>query len=89
MLALVVHEPIGVVGMITPWNFPLLIISQKLPFALAVGNTAVIKPSESTSGDHRDARPADPRGRLPRRRGEHSHRRQGVGSAIAGTPAST
>lgn len=48
-LALVVHEPIGVVGMITPWNFPLLIISQKLPFALAAGNTAVIKPSESTS----------------------------------------
>jgi betaine-aldehyde dehydrogenase len=48
-LALVVHEPIGVIGMITPWNFPLLIISQKLPFALAAGNTAVIKPSESTS----------------------------------------
>src|SRR5580704_6879175 len=35
--------------MITPWNFPLLIISQKLPFALAAGNTAVIKPSENTS----------------------------------------
>jgi betaine-aldehyde dehydrogenase len=47
--AMVVHEPIGVVGMITPWNFPLLIISQKLPFALAAGNTAVVKPSESTS----------------------------------------
>ncbi|BAU31049.1 aldehyde dehydrogenase family protein [Microcella alkaliphila] len=47
--ALVVHEPIGVIGMITPWNFPLLIVSQKLPFALAAGNTAVIKPSESTS----------------------------------------
>lgn len=47
--AMVVREPIGVVGMITPWNFPLLIISQKLPFALAAGNTAVIKPSESTS----------------------------------------
>lgn len=47
--ALVVNEPIGVVGMITPWNFPILIISQKLPFALAAGNTAVIKPSESTS----------------------------------------
>lgn len=47
--ALVVHEPIGVIGMITPWNFPLLIISQKLPFALAAGNTAVVKPSESTS----------------------------------------
>jgi betaine-aldehyde dehydrogenase len=50
MLGLVIREPIGVVGMVTPWNFPLLIISQKLPFALAVGCTCVIKPSELTSG---------------------------------------
>lgn len=50
MLAFIFREPIGVVGMITPWNFPLLIISQKLPFALAVGCTAVIKPSELTPG---------------------------------------
>lgn len=50
MLALTVREPVGVVSMITPWNFPLLIISQKLPLALAVGCTAVIKPSEFTSG---------------------------------------
>lgn len=49
-LGFVMREPIGVVGMITPWNFPLLIISQKLPFALAVGCTAVVKPSEMTSG---------------------------------------
>jgi betaine-aldehyde dehydrogenase len=50
MLGLTLREPIGVVGMITPWNFPLLIISQKLPFALAVGCTAVVKPSELTPG---------------------------------------
>jgi len=50
MLALVVREPIGVVSIITPWNFPFLILSQKLPFALAAGCTAVIKPSELTSG---------------------------------------
>lgn len=50
MLGLMLREPIGVVGMITPWNFPLLIISQKLPFALAVGCTGVIKPSELTPG---------------------------------------
>lgn len=50
MLALMIRQPIGVVGMITPWNFPLLIISQKLPFALAAGCTAVVKPSEFTSG---------------------------------------
>src|SRR5438132_10190141 len=49
MLGLILREPVGVVGMITPWNFPLLIISQKLPFALAAGCTAVVKPSESTS----------------------------------------
>jgi betaine-aldehyde dehydrogenase len=50
MVGLVIREPIGVVGMITPWNFPLLIVSQKLPFALAAGCTCVVKPSELTSG---------------------------------------
>ncbi len=50
VLAMVVNEPIGVVSIITPWNFPLLIVSQKLPFALAVGCTAVVKPSELTPG---------------------------------------
>ena len=50
MLALTVREPIGVVSMITAWNFPFLLVSQKLPMALAVGCTAVIKPSEFTSG---------------------------------------
>jgi len=50
VLAMVVNEPLGVVSIITPWNFPLLIVSQKLPFALAVGCTAVVKPSELTPG---------------------------------------
>ena len=36
-------------SIITPWNFPLLIVSQKLPFALAAGCTCVVKPSEMTS----------------------------------------
>lgn len=49
-LGLVFREPVGVVGMITPWNYPLLIVNQKLPFALAVGCCAVVKPSELTSG---------------------------------------
>ena len=48
-LGVVVREPIGVVSIITPWNFPFLIVSQKLPFALAAGCTAVVKPSELTS----------------------------------------
>ncbi len=48
MLGVVLKEPIGVVSIITPWNFPFLILSQKLPFALAAGCTAVVKPSELT-----------------------------------------
>jgi len=43
------HEPYGVVGLITPWNSPLLLVAYKLAPALAAGNTAVIKPSEFTS----------------------------------------
>jgi betaine-aldehyde dehydrogenase len=48
MLAVVLKEPIGVVSIITPWNFPFWILSQKLPFALAAGCSCVIKPSEMT-----------------------------------------
>ena len=48
MLGVVLKEPIGVVSIITPWNFPFWILSQKLPFALAAGCTCVIKPSEMT-----------------------------------------
>ena len=43
------REPIGVVGMIVPWNFPLLLASWKLGPALACGNTVVWKPAEQTS----------------------------------------
>jgi betaine-aldehyde dehydrogenase len=46
---LVFREPAGVAGLITPWNFPALILCQKLPFALAAGCTVVVKPSELTS----------------------------------------
>ncbi|MDE3009520.1 MAG: aldehyde dehydrogenase family protein [Pseudomonadota bacterium] len=49
-LGVVLRDPIGVVAIITPWNFPFLILSQKLPFALAAGCTAVVKPAEVTSG---------------------------------------
>ena len=48
MLGVVIKEPIGVVSIITPWNFPFWILSQKLPFALAAGCTCVVKPSEMT-----------------------------------------
>ena len=42
------REPVGVVGMIIPWNFPLLLASWKVGPALACGNTVVIKPAEQT-----------------------------------------
>jgi len=48
MLAVILKEPIGVVSIITPWNFPFWILGQKLPFALAAGCTCVVKPSEMT-----------------------------------------
>jgi hypothetical protein len=49
-MGVVLRDAIGVVSIITPWNFPFLIVSQKLPFALAAGCTTVVKPSELTSG---------------------------------------
>ncbi|MBB5627584.1 aldehyde dehydrogenase family protein [Sphaerisporangium krabiense] len=42
------REPVGVCALITPWNFPLMILSWKLAPALACGNTVVIKPAEQT-----------------------------------------
>src|SRR6201996_7470908 len=42
------HEPLGVVGQIIPWNFPILMAAWKLAPALAAGNTAVLKPAEQT-----------------------------------------
>jgi betaine-aldehyde dehydrogenase len=48
MLGVILKEPVGVVSVITPWNFPFWILSQKLPFALAAGCTTVVKPSEMT-----------------------------------------
>src|ERR1700752_2786511 len=42
------HEPLGVVGQIIPWNFPILMATWKLAPALAAGNAAVLKPAEQT-----------------------------------------
>ena len=48
-LTLTLREPIGVVGLIVPWNFPFALAVWKLAPALAAGNTVVIKPSSETS----------------------------------------
>lgn len=48
-LSIILREPLGVVGQIVPWNFPLLMAAWKLAPALAAGNCVVIKPSSTTS----------------------------------------
>lgn len=48
-LGLITHEPVGVVGAVVPWNFPLTMASWKLGPALVTGNSVVLKPAEATS----------------------------------------
>ncbi len=49
VVGLIEREPVGVVGVIVPWNFPLMISAWKFAPALAVGNSVVIKPAETAS----------------------------------------
>ena len=46
---LIRYEPVGVVTLIIPWNFPFIVTSERLPFILAAGNSVIIKPSEFAS----------------------------------------
>lgn len=46
--AMVVREPIGVVGLIVPWNYPLVMANQKIAAAIAAGCTVIIKPAQQT-----------------------------------------
>jgi gamma-glutamyl-gamma-aminobutyraldehyde dehydrogenase len=48
-LALITREPVGVVGAIVPWNYPMIMAAWKLGPALAAGNSVVLKPSEKSS----------------------------------------
>ncbi len=48
-LAFITREAIGVVGLVLPWNFPLLMLAWKIGPALAAGNSVIIKPAEQTS----------------------------------------
>lgn len=48
-MGVVTREPVGVVGLITPWNFPFLILCERVPYILASGCTIVAKPSEVTA----------------------------------------
>jgi 4-guanidinobutyraldehyde dehydrogenase / NAD-dependent aldehyde dehydrogenase len=47
-LAMITREPVGVVGIVVPWNFPLLLTSWKIGPALAAGNSVVVKPAEQS-----------------------------------------
>lgn len=49
LLTYTLREPLGVIGAIVPWNFPLLLAARKVAPALAVGNTVVLKPPEEAS----------------------------------------
>ena len=48
-LSIVIREPIGVVGCVLPWNFPMLMLAWKIGPALAAGNSVIVKPAEQTS----------------------------------------
>ena len=48
-ISMIVREPIGVVGAVLPWNFPLMMLAWKIGPALAAGNSVIVKPAEQTS----------------------------------------
>ena len=48
-VGLITREPLGVVGCVLPWNFPLMMMAWKIAPALAGGNSVIVKPAEQTS----------------------------------------
>ena len=76
------HEPVGVVGAITPWNSPLLLLTWKLAAGLAAGCTFVIKPKRSHADFDTGVRKAVRRGRLSSRRGQRRDRLAPTGAAL-------
>ena len=86
--SLIVREPVGVVGAITPWNYPLHQIAAKVAPAMAAGCTVVLKPSEVDAAERLPAGGDLRRGRASRRACSTSSRGYGpvVGEAIAAHP---
>ena len=72
--AYTLREPIGVVGQIIPWNFPLMMAAWKLAPALAAGCTIVLKPAEQTPLSALAVRRTHSGSRRTRRCGQHRHR---------------
>ena len=86
--SLVVREPVGVVGCITPWNYPLHQIAAKVAYAMAAGCTVVLKPSEIAPLDAYVLAEVDQRRRPSRQACSTSSPAPGpaVGEAIAAAP---
>ena len=72
--AYTLREPVGVVGQIIPWNFPLMMAAWKLAPALAAGCTIVLKPAEQTPLYRPALRRTDSGSGHSGRRGQHRHR---------------
>ena len=86
-VAMTFREPIGVVGLITPWNFPLNIANWKAAPALAAGNTVVLKPASLTPlSVLRYAELAVEAGLPPRRAERRARPRRDRGDALVGHP---
>jgi Aldehyde dehydrogenase family len=84
----VLRQPVGVVGQIVPWNFPLMFTSWKMGPALAAGNTVVLKPAELTplTTLHPATGRAGRLQRLPTGRGQHRARARSGRRRAAGRP---
>ncbi len=78
------REPLGVVGLIVPWNFPLVIASWKVAPALAAGNTIVLKPAELTPLTAVELERDRARGRPARGRAQRGRRARGRSAAAPG-----
>ena len=84
------HVPLGVVGQIIPWNFPLLMLAWKIAPALATGNTVVLKPAEYTSLTALLFAELAAAGGPAAGRGQHRHRRRRAPARRSSSiPAST
>ena len=79
------RQPVGVIGQIAPWNYPLMMGVWKIGPALATGNTVVLKPAETTPVS--TLKLAELAAEIfPRRRAERDHRPRRAGGLLAGHP---
>ena len=86
-LDLTLREPIGVVGLIVPWNFPLLMASWKVAPALAAGNTAILKPASYTPLTAIRLGELALEAGIPGRRAQRRHRAGRVGGRLDRRPS--